>query len=169
MSTSEAHGGRSGEEFSMGRPSWEEYFMSIAGQVSTRSTCLRRHVGCIIVVDKRIVSSGYNGAPAGLPHCEEVGCLREDRGVAPGERHELCRGLHAEQNAVIQAALHGTAVRGGTLYCTHKPCVLCTKMLINAGIVRVCYREGYEDELADELAREAGMLVERMRGREDSP
>lgn len=151
----------------MGRPSWEEYFMSIAEQVATRSTCLRRNVGCIIVVDKRIVSTGYNGAPAGLAHCEEVGCLREDRGVASGERHELCRGLHAEQNAVIQAALHGTAVRGGTLYCTHKPCVLCTKMLINAGIVRVYYREGYEDELADELAREAGMLVEHIGGRED--
>ena len=143
--------------------------MSIAGQVSTRSTCLRRSVGCIIVVEKRIVSSGYNGAPSGLPHCEEVGCLRESRGVAPGERHELCRGLHAEQNAIIQAALHGTAVRGGTLYCTHKPCVLCTKMLINAGIVRVYYREGYEDELADEMAREAGMLVERISGGEGSP
>ena len=153
----------------MSRPSWEEYFMSIAGQVSTRSTCLRRSVGCIIVVEKRIVSSGYNGAPSGLPHCEEVGCLRESRGVAPGERHELCRGLHAEQNAIIQAALHGTAVRGGTLYCTHKPCVLCTKMLINAGIVRVYYREGYEDELADEMAREAGMLVERISGGEGSP
>lgn len=153
----------------MSRPSWEEYFMSIAGQVSTRSTCLRRSVGCIIVVEKRIVSSGYNGAPSGLPHCEEVGCLRESRGVASGQRHELCRGLHAEQNAVIQAALHGTAVRGGTLYCTHKPCVLCTKMLINAGIVHVYYREGYEDELADEMAREAGMLVERIGGGEGSP
>jgi len=126
-------------------------------------------VGCIIVVEKRIVSSGYNGAPSGLPHCEEVGCLRESRGVATGERHELCRGLHAEQNAIIQAALHGTAVRGGILYCTHKPCVLCTKMLINAGIVRVYYREGYEDELADELAREAGMTVERISCGEEPP
>lgn len=141
----------------MARPTWEEYFMSIARQVATRSTCLRRRVGCIIVQEKRIVSTGYNGAPTGLPHCEEVGCLREDRGVAPGERHELCRGLHAEQNAVIQAAMHGIAVRGGTLFCTHKPCVLCTKMLINAGISKVYFAAGYEDELADELAREAGM------------
>ncbi len=153
----------------MGRPSWEEYFMSIARQVSTRSTCLRRQVGCIIVVEKRIVSTGYNGAPSGLPHCDEVGCLRESHGVATGERHELCRGLHAEQNAIIQAALYGTAVRGGTLYCTHKPCVLCTKMLINAGIVTVRYLEGYPDELADELAEKAGMSVTCIHDEEDLP
>ncbi len=133
--------------------------MSIAGQVATRSTCLRRQVGCIIVVEKRIVATGYNGAPVGLPHCEEVGCLRERQGVSPGERHELCRGLHAEQNAIIQAAMHGTAVRGGVLYCTHKPCVLCTKMLINAGITRIYYREGYRDTLADDLAGEAGLQL----------
>lgn len=143
----------------MSRPSWEEYFMSIAEQVATRSTCLRRRVGCIIVVEKRIVATGYNGAPVGLPHCEEVGCLRERQGVSSGERHELCRGLHAEQNAIIQAAMHGTAVRGGVLYCTHKPCVLCTKMLINAGITRVYYREGYRDTLADDLAEEAGLQL----------
>ncbi len=133
--------------------------MSIAGQVATRSTCLRRRVGCIIVVEKRIVATGYNGAPVGLPHCEEVGCLRERQGVSSGERHELCRGLHAEQNAIIQAAMHGTAVRGGVLYCTHKPCVLCTKMLINAGITRIYYREGYRDTLADDLADEAGLQL----------
>lgn len=140
--------------------------MSIARQVATRSTCLRRQVGCVIVLDKRILTTGYNGAPAGLPHCEDVGCLRERRGVASGERHELCRGLHAEQNAIIQAALYGTAVKGGTLYCTHKPCVLCTKMLINAGIERVYYAEGYEDELAEEMAREAGVELIRL-GEED--
>lgn len=140
--------------------------MSIAEQVATRSTCLRRRVGCIIVVEKRIVSTGYNGAPVGLPHCEEVGCLRERQGVSSGERHELCRGLHAEQNAIIQAAMHGTAVRGGALFCTHKPCVLCTKMLINAGITRIYYREGYRDELADSLAREAGLQLICMRGGE---
>lgn len=133
--------------------------MSIADQVATRSTCLRRRVGCIIVVEKRIVSTGYNGAPTGLPHCEEVGCLRERQGVASGERHELCRGLHAEQNAIIQAAMHGTAVRGGSLFCTHKPCVLCMKMLINAGITRVYYRKGYRDTLAEEMAREAGLQL----------
>jgi len=146
----------------MTRPSWEEYFMSIAQQVALRSTCLRRQVGCIIVLEKRIVSTGYNGAPSGLPHCEEVGCLREERGVASGERHELCRGLHAEQNAIIQAALHGTAVRGGVLFCTHKPCILCTKMLINAGIRRVYYAKGYSDTLAEEMAREAEMEFEHL-------
>lgn len=143
----------------MTRPSWERYFMSIARQVATRSTCLRRQVGCIIVLEKRIVSTGYNGAPSGLPHCEEVGCVRETRGVASGERHELCRGLHAEQNAIIQAAMHGTAVRGGSVFCTHKPCILCTKMLINAGVRRVYYQQGYEDEMADEMAREADLLL----------
>jgi dCMP deaminase len=151
----------------MTRPSWEEYFMSIASQVATRSTCLRRQVGCVIVLEKRIVSTGYNGAPSGLLHCSEVGCLRESRGVATGERHELCRGLHAEQNAIIQAAMHGTAVRGGTLFSTHKPCVLCTKMLINAGVRSVYYREGYEDELADEMAREAEMVLCCLPGEEE--
>lgn len=148
----------------MTRPSWEQYFMSIASQVATRSTCLRRQVGCVIVLEKRIVSTGYNGAPSGLPHCVEVGCVRESRGVSSGERHELCRGLHAEQNAIIQAAMHGTAVRGGSIFCTHKPCVLCTKMLINAGVNCVYYREGYEDKLADDMACEANMTFECLPG-----
>jgi dCMP deaminase len=151
----------------MTRPSWERYFMSIAQQVATRSTCLRRQVGCIIVLEKRIVSTGYNGAPSGLPHCEEVGCIREDQRVASGERHELCRGLHAEQNAIIQAAMHGTAVRGGAVFCTHKPCILCTKMLINAGVSRVFFAEGYEDSMADEMAREAGMDLTHLPGEEE--
>jgi dCMP deaminase len=140
--------------------------MSIALQVATRSTCLRRQVGCIIVLEKRIVSTGYNGAPSGLPHCEEVGCVRESQGVASGERHELCRGLHAEQNAIIQAAMHGTAVRGGSVFCTHKPCILCTKMLINAGVRRVYYTEGYGDDMADEMAREADMQLVHLTGEE---
>jgi dCMP deaminase len=156
----------------MSRPSWERYFMSIARQVATRSTCLRRQVGCIIVLEKRIVSTGYNGAPSGLPHCEEVGCLRDRLGIAPGERQELCRGLHAEQNAIIQAAMHGTAVRGGTLFCTHKPCILCTKMIINAGLCRVYYAEGYsegyDDELADEMAQEANLELIHLVDGEDS-
>src|SRR4030042_416157 len=143
----------------MTRPSWEQYFMSIAAQVATRSTCLRRQVGCVIVLEKRIVSTGYNGAPSGLLHCAEVGCLRESKKVASGERHELCRGLHAEQNAIIQAAMHGTAVRGSNIFSTHKPCILCMKMLINAGVGCVYYREGYEDQLADEIAREADMAL----------
>jgi dCMP deaminase len=151
----------------MTRPSWERYFMSIARQVATRSTCLRRQVGCVIVLEKRIVSTGYNGAPSGLPHCSEVGCVRETQGVVSGQRHELCRGLHAEQNAIIQAAMHGTAVREGSIFCTHKPCVLCTKMLINAGVRRVYYAEGYEDEMADEMAREADMRLICLSGEEE--
>lgn len=139
------------------RPSWDEYFMAIARQVATRSTCLRRRVGCVIVLEKRIVTTGYNGAPMGLSHCLQTGCLRERENVPPGERHELCRGLHAEQNALLQAAYHGVSVRGGTLYCTHRPCVLCTKMLINSGIRKVFYAEGYEDSLAEVMAEEAGL------------
>jgi dCMP deaminase len=131
--------------------------MSIAKIVSTRSTCLRRKVGAVLVKDKRIISTGYNGPPSGLKHPEEVGCLRERLGVPSGERHELCRGLHAEQNAIIQAALHGVSTKGSVLYCTHCPCSLCVKMLINAGIVKVIYREGYPDWLAKEIAKEAGL------------
>ncbi|MHB8780771.1 MAG: deoxycytidylate deaminase [Candidatus Geothermincolia bacterium] len=142
------------------RPSWDVYFMSIARQVATRSTCLRRSVGCVVVGEKRILATGYNGAPAGLKHCEEVGCLREQRGATSGTMHELCRGLHAEQNAIIQAALHGIALRGASLYCTHQPCVLCSKMLINAGIERIVFAEGYPDTLARELLAEAGVAIE---------
>ncbi len=137
--------------------------MSIARQVASRSTCLRRNVGCVVVLGKRIVSTGYNGAPSGIRHCNEAGCLRESEGIPSGERHELCRGLHAEQNAIIQAALYGVALEGGTLYCTHRPCALCTKMIINAGIKRVIFLEGYPDELAEKLAKESGLLVERIR------
>jgi dCMP deaminase len=116
------------------RPDWGPYFMEIARIVSMRSTCLRRNVGAVIVKDKRILASGYNGAPSGLKHCAEVSCLREKLNIASGERHELCRGLHAEQNAIIQAAYHGVSINGAELYCTHLPCSICIKMLINAGI-----------------------------------
>ncbi len=143
----------------MSRPSWNEYFISIAEMVSARSTCLRRKVGAVLVKDKRIISTGYNGPPSGLKHCEEIGCLREKLGVPSGERHELCRGLHAEQNAIIQAALHGVSTKGAILYCTHCPCSLCTKMLINAGITKVIYKEGYPDWLAKEIAKEAGLSM----------
>lgn len=141
----------------MPRPSWDEYFMSIAQMVSTRSTCLRRKVGAVLVKDKRIISTGYNGPPSGLKHPEEVGCLREKLKVPSGERHELCRGLHAEQNAIIQAALHGVSTKGSVLYCTHCPCSLCVKMLINAGVEKVIYKEGYPDWLAKEIAKEASL------------
>lgn len=144
------------------RPSWDEYFMEITRAVSGRSTCLRRQVGAVIVRDKRILATGYNGAPSGLAHCDEVGCLREERGVASGERHELCRGLHAEQNAILQAALHGVSVAGSALYSTHSPCALCAKMLINAGVREVVFGEGYPDELADHLLKEAGVKVARL-------
>lgn len=141
----------------MARPSWNEYFMTIAELVSKRSTCLRRQVGCILVKDKRILSTGYNGAPSGIPHCEEVGCLRED--IPPGERHELCRGLHAEQNAIIQAATFGVNITGSTLYSTHQPCSVCAKMLVNAGIKKIIIKEGYPDKLAREILHSANIEV----------
>jgi dCMP deaminase len=139
------------------RPSWQDYFMSITELVAQRSTCTRRYVGAILVRDKRIISTGYNGAPSGISHCLDVGCLREQKGVPSGERHELCRGLHAEQNAIIQASLHGSKVAGSTLYCTNMPCSICTKMLINAKIKEVYYREGYADTLSTALMAEAGI------------
>ena len=145
----------------MPRPSWNEYFISITEMVANRSTCIRRHVGAVLVKEKRILATGYNGAPAGLKHCEEVGCLREDSAIPSGTRHELCRGLHAEQNAIIQAAYHGISIGGATLYCTNKPCVICTKMLINAGIEDVFYIDGYDDPLADDMLAEAGIQIER--------
>lgn len=144
------------------RPSWDEYFMSIAKVVATRSTCLRRQVGAVIVKEERIVATGYNGAPRGLPHCLELGCLREKLGIPSGERQELCRGLHAEQNAIIQAAYHGISISGGTLYCTHQPCITCAKMLINAGIKRIVYAGDYPDELARALLDEAKVELVKM-------
>ena len=146
----------------MSRPSWPEYFMDITRLVAKRSTCLRRHVGAILVKNKRILATGYNGAPAGTKHCEEVGCLREKFSVPSGERHELCRGLHAEQNAIIQAAHHGISIDGSILYCTNKPCVICSKMLINAGIKKIFFEEGYDDPLSDEMLSETGLKLERL-------
>lgn len=139
------------------RPSWADYFMGITHLVAGRSTCCRRHVGAILVKDRHILATGYNGAPSGVPHCEDVGCIRKERGVPPGERHELCRGLHAEQNAIIQAALYGVSIRDATLYSTHLPCVVCAKMLINAQIKEIVYEEGYPDPLASRMLQEAGI------------
>ncbi|MHA1654703.1 MAG: deoxycytidylate deaminase [Candidatus Thorarchaeota archaeon] len=146
----------------MARKSKDVYFAEIADLVSSRSTCLRNQVGAVLVKEGQILSTGYNGAPKGLPHCSEVGCLREKLGVKPGERHELCRGLHAEQNAIIQAAYHGVSVRGAKLYCTTRPCSICTKMLINAGITEIIYIEEYHDPLAAQLAEEAGLTLRRI-------
>ena len=133
------------------RPSWQEYFMGICDLVATRSTCIRRSVGAVLVKKKRILCSGYNGAPAGIPHCRETGCLREEMKVPSGEKHELCRGVHAEQNAIIQAAFHGVSVKGAILYCTNQPCSICAKMLINAGIKTVYYKDAYHDPLTLEM------------------
>lgn len=146
----------------MSRPSWPEYFMDITRLVAKRSTCLRRHVGAILVKDKRILATGYNGAPAGMKHCEEIGCLREDASIPSGERHELCRALHAEQNAIIQAAYHGISINGSILYCTNKPCVICTKMIINAGIQKIFYEDGYDDPLSDQMLAETGLELVRL-------
>ncbi|MBW1858878.1 MAG: cytidine/deoxycytidylate deaminase family protein [Deltaproteobacteria bacterium] len=148
----------------MSRPSWKTYFMDIAFLVAKRSTCLRRQVGAIAVTDKRILATGYNGAPSGLAHCLEVGCLREELGVPSGERHELCRGLHAEQNVIIQAAYHGVSIKGATLYCTNLPCSICSKMLINAGIGDVVYQEGYADSMTEEMLQAAGVTLIRVDG-----
>jgi dCMP deaminase len=145
----------------MPRPIWDEYFMEITHLVARRSTCLRRQVGAVLVKDKNILATGYNGAPSGIAHCLDVGCLREKLRIPSGERHELCRGLHAEQNAIIQAAKHGTNIDGATLYCTAMPCVICSKMIINAGIGRVVYEGGYADQLAAEMIGESGVVVER--------
>lgn len=135
--------------------------MGITRMVARRSTCMRRQVGALIVKDKRILATGYNGAPSGLKHCEEVGCIRKDISIPSGERHELCRGLHAEQNAIIQAACYGITIKDSILYCTNSPCAICAKMIINAGIGKIIYDEGYEDPLAMRLLEEAGVKVEK--------
>jgi dCMP deaminase len=143
----------------MSRPDWDNYFLRITRDVQRRSTCLRRPVGAVLVRDKHILATGYNGAPSGLPHCDVVGCIRDRNNVPSGERHELCRGLHAEMNAVIQAAYHGTAVKGATLYSTTHPCSLCAKTLINVGIAKVVVEDDYPDDLSKKLFKEAGIEV----------
>ena len=140
---------------SIERPGLDEYFMEIAIVVAKRSTCLRNQVGALFVKNKRILTTGYNGAPAGLEHCDVVGCARE--GVQSGTHHELCRAVHAEQNAIIQAALHGVSIEGASIYVTHQPCITCAKMIINAGIVRVVCRSAYPDPLARKMLDEAGV------------
>jgi dCMP deaminase len=141
----------------MERPSWDDYFMDIARLVAHRSTCLRRQVGAVMVKSKHVLATGYNGTPSGITHCSETGCLRDQLKVPSGERHELCRGLHAEQNAIIQAARHGIDIHGATLYCTHSPCIICSKMLINAGIKQIVYIHGYPDQMSLDMIGEAGI------------
>ena len=142
------------------RPSWDEYFMQMAQLTAQRSTCLRRKVGAVIVKDKQIIATGYNGAPRGLKHCVELGgCLREKLKIPSGQRHELCRALHAEQNAIIQAATLGQSIEDGTIYITHQPCAICAKMIINAGLKRIVVKEGYPDDLSVEILDEAGLKI----------
>ncbi|HPP66419.1 MAG TPA: cytidine/deoxycytidylate deaminase family protein [bacterium] len=141
------------------RPGWDEYFIGIAELVAKRSTCLRRKVGAVVVKEKRVLATGYNGAPSGIKHCEETGCLREKLNIPSGERHELCRGLHAEQNAIIQAAYHGVSIKDSRLYVTCHPCSVCAKMIINAGIKKIVISEGYPDNLAQSLLKEANVSV----------
>ena len=146
----------------MERVSKRNYYLDIAQTVLERATCLRRVYGAIIVKNDEIISTGYNGAPAGVSTCVERGeCLRKKLGIPSGTRHEMCYAVHAEQNAIIQAAKLGVNIDGSTLYCTHQPCILCAKMIVNAGIVRVVYHSGYPDEFALDIFKEAGVLVER--------
>jgi len=136
--------------------------MDIAHLVAKRSTCRRRAVGALLVKNKRILTTGYNGAPTGIKHCLDIGCLREELNIASGERHELCRGIHAEQNAIIQAALHGVSIKDASLFCTNQPCSICAKMIINAGIRAIYYGSGYADSLAMDLLGEAGIKIKKL-------
>jgi len=143
----------------MNRPSWDDYFMKITQDVSARATCVKRQVGAIIVKENRILSTGYNGSPKGFAHCTIETCIRQQMNVPSGQRHELCRGLHAEQNAIIQAAWHGVKIAGGMMYCTYQPCVICVKMMLNAGIKKLVYAGGYPDELARQMLKESNLEV----------
>jgi dCMP deaminase len=147
------------------RLSWVEYFLEVAKLVAKRSTCMRRHVGAVLVKEKRILATGYNGAPSGFKHCLESGCMREKLKIPSGQRQELCRGLHAEQNALIQASLHGVSVKDGKMYITNQPCIICAKMLINAGIKEVVISDGYPDRLAMEFLKEGKIKVRRIKVR----
>jgi dCMP deaminase len=146
------------------RPTWDQYFIEITNITKKRSTCLRRQVGAVLVKDNHILATGYNGVPSGITHCEVTGCLRQKLNVPSGERHELCRGLHAEQNAIIQAAYHGVSIKGATLYCNTKPCSICTKMIVNSGIIRIVYEAYYDDPLADDILAETEIAVEQFKG-----
>ncbi len=151
----------------MERPDNDEYFMEMAHLVAKRSTCLRRHVGAVLVKDKRVLSTGYNGSPKGTLHCEVKGCIREQMNIPSGTRHELCRGVHAEQNAIIQAAYFGVSVDGSTIYTTTYPCSMCAKILINAGIKEVVYSEGYVDDLSKNLFAETNILIREYKAKQE--
>lgn len=139
------------------RPSWDEYFLKLAFLVAERSTCRRHHVGAIIVRDKRILTTGYNGAPSGCKDCLELGCLRDEMNIPSGQRHELCRAVHAEQNAIIQAGVYGIDISNSTMYCTHSPCIICAKMIVNSKIKRLVVAKNYADESFKQLFEEANV------------
>ncbi|HET9000245.1 MAG TPA: cytidine/deoxycytidylate deaminase family protein [bacterium] len=148
----------------MARPSWDEYFMSLARLAATRSTCLRRQVGAIIVKDRMVLSTGYNDTPRGLPNCGDGGCPRCRSDAPAGSGLDTCLCLHAEQNAIIQAAYHGVGIAGAVIYCTHQPCLTCAKMIINAGLSRVVYGSSYPDPVAEQLLRDAAVELARVPG-----
>lgn len=139
----------------MNRPDWDEYFMEMAELAATRASCLRRKVGAVLVKNRKVLATGYNGAPKDIAHCEVTGCLREKMEVPSGQRHEICRGVHAEQNLVAQAAFHGVKTEGAAVYCTHQPCIICTKIMINAGVKKIYFKNAYADEFAEKLLKES--------------
>ena len=141
------------------RPSWDEYFMKAAFLICQRSTCLRRRVGAVLIKEKQILATGYNGAPRGVAHCDETGCLRQKLNIPSGQRHEICRGLHAEQNVILQAAAHGVSTKGSILFITNTPCSICAKMIINAGIIEVVVHDQYPDAMAQEFLKEAKIVL----------
>lgn len=143
----------------MNRINIDNYFMEIAITVAKRSTCIRKNVGAIIVKENHILTTGFNGAPRGLKHCIDIGCMREKENIHSGTRHEKCRGVHAEQNAIIQAALYGIQIEKTTIYCTHQPCILCSKMIINAGIKKIIYFNSYPDEDSIKILKEANIQL----------
>lgn len=147
------------ESLELSRPTWDEYFLEIAHVVKKRSTCLRRQVGAVIVKDNRILTTGYNGVPPEIEHCDSKGCLRQKLQIPSGEKHELCRALHAEQNAIIQAAKSGISIDGSTIYITTQPCVICTKLIIASGIVKVIYEGDYPDDLSLDMLKESSIEV----------
>lgn len=146
----------------MNRPSLDEYFIGIVREVGKRSTCRRHQVGAIAVKDKFILTTGYNGAPSNVKDCLELGCLRDEEGITSGEKHEVCRAVHAEQNIIIQAALHGVSLEGSTIYCIYSPCILCAKMLVNSKIKRYVYLKDYPDTSSAKLFEEAGIKIEHL-------
>jgi dCMP deaminase len=147
----------------MKRPDWDEYFLKVAMLVAERSTCRRHHVGAVLVRNKRILSTGYNGAPSGIKDCLELGCLRDELKIPSGTRHEICRAVHAEQNAIIHAGLHGTRMEKATMYCTHFPCMICAKMIVNSKIKKIIVYAEYPDKMSLSFLKKAGIIIKKIK------